>query len=180
MNLRKTTVAFALLMILVSSCSHSKRIARKSNQPTSAERVVGQANVQRKYAQILGVSDQEIMNIPLYQFVDRWYGVPYKFGGTTTNGIDCSGFTGALYKEVYGKSLPRSTVLIEQQATRVSGKTLEEGNLLFFDIEGKKNAHIGVYLQNGKFVHASSSKGVIISELSNPFYKKAYAWAGKI
>lgn len=115
----------------------------------------------------------------LYRFVETWTGTPYRYGGTNQSGVDCSGFTGALYREVYKKTIPRTTKDISKGAKRVSTAHLKEGDIVFFDINGKKSSHIGVYLQNKHFVHASSSKGVIISHLDNPYYQKAFSHGGR-
>jgi cell wall-associated NlpC family hydrolase len=87
---------------------------------------------------------------------------------------------GAVYRDVYRQDIPRTTSELNKASKSVSQKQLKEGDLVFFDIDGKKNAHVGVYLINNKFVHASSSKGVIVSDLMNPYYKKAFARGGKL
>jgi hypothetical protein len=133
-----------------------------------------------KYAEKLQVPKSNVKNIALYEFIDKWYGTKYKYGGLSTSGVDCSGFCNILYKEVYKKQLPRSTKDIAKQLKKVNKVKLAEGNLVFFNIEGKKNTHVGVYLMNNKFVHASTSKGVIISSLENPYYKKTYNKGGII
>ena len=160
-----------------TSCKSSKRTSRK---PATRQETFSSRGIQEKYGSILGVSPSAIRNVALYQFIDDWYGTPYHYGGTTSAGVDCSGFVGNLYREVYRKNIPRTTSLIEKESSRVSKSNLKEGNLVIFDIEGKKSAHIGGYLQNGHFVHASSSKGVIISQLSNPYYEKNFSRGGKL
>lgn len=136
--------------------------------------------VQTKYAEILKVTPKEIDNLPLYQFIDQWIGVKYKFGGTTTEGVDCSGFANILYKEVYKTVLPRSSQDIAKELKPISKTNLSEGNILIFDIENKKNSHVGIYLKNNKFVHSSTSNGVIISSLEHPYYQKAFSKAGQL
>lgn len=131
-----------------------------------------------KYADLLQVPSDSIKNNTLYKFIDDWYGVKYQFGGQTKDGVDCSGFCNVLFKEVYKKQLPRTTKEIAKTIKKVNKENLTEGNLVFFNIKGKKNAHVGVYLQNQKFVHASTSKGVLISSLNNPYYIKAYNKGG--
>ena len=118
-------------------------------------------------------------NTKLYSFVNSWEGTPYKFGGMSKSGTDCSGFSNVLYKEVYGKKLPRTTKDIYGSCRKLGKGDLKEGDLVFFDIQGKKKSHMGVYLQNNRFVHASSSKGVVISDLNNPYYKKYFAGGGR-
>lgn len=159
-------------IIGVLSCNPQKKAQKKEEAHNKV--------IQEKYADMLNVSKSDIKNVKLYAFIDEWTGVPYKYGGLSKKGVDCSGFCNLLYQEVYHRELPRSTKDIEKQLNKVKKSKLEEGHLVFFNIEGKKNAHVGVYLQNNKFVHASTSKGVIISSLENPYYKKAYNKGGKI
>ena len=133
-----------------------------------------------KYAIVLGVSKSKITNIRLYSFIDDWSGTKYKYGGMSKSGVDCSGFCNVLYNDVYSKSLKRRVSDIVKDINKVSKNNLKEGDLVFFNISKKKNAHVGIYLTNNKFVHASTSKGVIISSLDNPYYKKAYNKGGHL
>ena len=132
----------------------------------------------KKYSEILQIPESEITSLDLYVFIDDWYGTKYKYGGTSKAGVDCSGFTNVLYSNVYKKELKRRAVEIAEDINKVSKGKLKEGDLVFFNISKKKNSHVGVYLKNNKFVHASTSKGVIISSLENPYYQKAYNKGG--
>ena len=152
------------------SCSNTGKIS----QTRSGGKIV------EKYAGILGVPSSELGNQELYAFIDDWYGVKYRYGGMSKSGVDCSGFCNILYKQIYGKQLKRSTRDIEKSVKKIRKEKLEEGDLVFFNISGKKNSHVGVYLKNKKFVHASTSKGVIISSLENPYYVKAFSKGGRI
>ena len=153
-----------------------KKISTNSNRDKSAN----YADLSAKYASMLNVPKSSISNKVLYQFIDDWYGTPYQYGGQTLDGVDCSGFVGNLFREVYNKNVPRTTILIEEKALPIPKSKLDEGNLVIFDIDGKKSSHIGVYLQNGHFAHASSSKGVIISDLSSNYYTKHFSKAAKL
>ncbi len=133
-----------------------------------------------KYAGILQTQKSDINNIKLYTFIDNWYGTKYKYGGMSRSGVDCSGFCNAMYSQVYKKQIRRTTSELSKDINKTSKRKLKEGDLVFFNISRKKNSHVGVYLKNNKFVHASSSKGVIISSLDNPYYKKAYNKGGKL
>jgi len=134
----------------------------------------------KKYAQILNVEDSTLTNTKLYAFIDNWYGTKYKYGGLTKKGIDCSGFANVLYNEVYQKILPRSSYDIVNVIDVVEKEQLKEGDLVFFNIGKNKNSHVGIYLVNHYFVHASTSSGVIISSLDNPYYVKAYSKGGSV
>ena len=152
--------------------SKNDRLEKRANIETSSR-------LQEKYAKILEVPAESIQNIKLYRFIDDWYGVPYKYGGQSKAGVDCSGFINTLFIDVYDKKVPRTTSQIAKESKSISKTKMQEGDIVIFDIQGKKHSHAGVYLKNGKFVHASSSKGVIISNLNSSYYQKAFGKAGR-
>ena len=161
----------------LGACSKSRKTTSRSNEVSTRKT---ETSIKAKYAATLGVSPADIDNERLYVFIDQWMGTPYKYGGTGTSGVDCSGFVGAVYQGVYQKSIPRTTGQLDQQAKNISKSQLKEGDLVFFDINGKKSSHVGIYLLNDRFVHASTSKGVVISDLNNPYYQKAFAKGGRL
>ncbi|MDL2212597.1 NlpC/P60 family protein [Bacteroides sp. OttesenSCG-928-D19] len=118
----------------------------------------------------------------LYVESANWLGVPYRPGGTSKQGADCSGLTMQIYKTVYKKKLKRSTEEQMKQSSQVSRSKLKEGDLVFFSSNQskKKVAHVGIYLKDGRFIHASSSRGVIVSKLNEPYYRKHWMRGGRI
>ena len=96
-------------------------------------------------------------------------GTKYVYGGTTPRGFDCSGFIGYVYKKV-GVSLPRTSTAMYSTGTSISKKNLQAGDLVFFNTSGKGVSHVGIYMGNGKFVHSSSSIGVSIAKINDPYY----------
>jgi lipoprotein Spr len=117
----------------------------------------------------------------LYGFIQEWYGTPYRMGGTTKKAIDCSAFTRQLFSDVYGSNLDRTAALQFMMTKRIFDKDeLKEGDLIFFSIKTKRISHVGVYLGDGKFVHASSSRGVIISDIDQAYWSRYYAGAGRL
>jgi cell wall-associated NlpC family hydrolase len=178
MNQRFGLLLFlAVLMLFISSC-HSNR--RSTKQKTSESSEANVDDVITTYSQRLGVAPSALKNRALYHFVEAWEGVPYKYGGVSETGVDCSGFVGILYRQVYQQNLPRTAAEMSLKSKAVKRDQLEEGDLVFFDIEGKKTSHVGVYLQNGMFIHASTSRGVIISSLSLAYYDKAFSHGGRV
>ena len=137
-------------------------------------------NIEEKYSHLLGVSKGNISDRKFYAFIDEWYGTCYQYGGKTKKGIDCSGFTIILYKEVFGKELSGTSSSIYNQCKKVSKEELKEGDLVFFKIESKDISHIGIYLQNNKFVHATTKAGIIINDLGEDYYKKYFTGGGRI
>ena len=163
-------ISLVILFIVLSACGGGKKVA--DNKPDDS--------LMNKYASIVGVPKSEIKNTRLYSFIDDWYGTKYKYGGISKSGVDCSGFCNILYNDVYNKTLKRRASDIAKDISKVNKKNLKEGDLVFFNISNKKNSHVGVYLSNNKFVHASTSKGVLISSLENPYYKKTYNKGGNL
>jgi len=140
--------------------------------------------LQEKYAPFLNVQPEEIQNLRLYHFIDNWLYTPYKWGGTNKEGIDCSAFMQLLLKEVYNISIPRTSItqFFDQWVDLFDSKRyLSEGDLVFFrTMEDKVVSHVGLYLGNRKFVNASSSKGVIIANLDDPYWKTKFVAAGRV
>lgn len=135
-----------------------------------------------KYAGILGVVPQAIKNFSLYCFIDEWYGVRYRLGGTSKTGIDCSAFVQRLYEDVFGVNLVRTALQQFKNCHMVFDMdSLKEGDLVFFHTNRRKRiSHVGIYLRNNYFVHASSSQGVMISSLNDDYWSRYYAGAGSI
>lgn len=106
----------------------------------------------------------------------QWQGVPYQWGGLTHKGVDCSGFVHITYLQALGQNVPRSTQLQMQQGTKVKASELSAGDLVFFKTSAK-DRHVGIYLENKEFLHASTSQGVTVSRLDNPYWQSAYLFA---
>jgi len=109
----------------------------------------------------------------LYAVYKEWKGTNYKYGGLSLSGVDCSGFVLNIYKKVYNIKLPRTTSDQVKLGRIVYLYELKTGDLLFFKT-GWNVRHVGIYLENGKFMHASSNKGVTISSINEPYWKGNY------
>ncbi len=134
--------------------------------------------IQFKYAQLLDIEIESIVNFTLFQFVEDWWSTSYRYGGTGKNGIDCSALTGLLFSTVYGVSLPRTAREQYSKSKKIKRQNLTEGDLVFFNTRGGVS-HVGVYLTNDYFVHASTSNGVTISSLNDAYYSKRYIGGGR-
>lgn len=134
-----------------------------------------------KYSTMMGLFPKEMTNYILYQFIDDWYGVRYRYGGTDKSGIDCSAFVQRLYEQVYNTEVVR-TARNQFHSCRMVWDLdkLQEGDLVFFKTRGKHISHVGIYLYNNYFVHASSSSGVMISNLADSYWQRKFAGAGKM
>lgn len=123
--------------------------------------------------------DSALLRGHLYQHYQLWKGAPYRMGGMTTRGIDCSGFVLITFKALLDLSLPRT---VDEQSTLGSGVTagdLRSGDLVFFKI-GTATRHVGIYLDQGRFMHASTRRGVMISGLADGYWRQRFWQARRI
>ena len=134
--------------------------------------------IQFKYSLLMDMEVEEIKNIGLFTAIDEWFGTRYKLGGSTKNGIDCSALMQTLFSSFYGSALPRTAKEQYYFTRRISRAELKEGDLVFFNTIGGIS-HVGMYLQNNKFLHASAN-GVAISDLYDGYYSKKFIGAGRI
>jgi hypothetical protein len=134
---------------------------------------------QFKYSILTDLPVESLSNSRLLEFLDDWYGTPYRYGGSTKKGIDCSAFTSLLLTTVYGLAAPRSSREQYAACMKIRRSDLTQGDLIFFNTRGHIS-HVGVYIGNNKFVHASTSSGVMISDLAEDYFKKRYAGSGRL
>ncbi|HPG10370.1 MAG TPA: NlpC/P60 family protein [Chitinophagaceae bacterium] len=137
-------------------------------------------NTQLKYAVLLDTEVESLPDQTLLEAVDEWYGVRYRRGGNTKSGVDCSGFTVAVYAAAFGLSIPRVSREQYRTSRKISTTELQEGDLVFFNTNGRGVSHVGVYLGNNKFIHASVSRGVMVNDLFENYYLKRFVGAGRI
>lgn len=183
-------ISTGILCLLLLACSSSKKTPAKDEvvrivaPPAVAKGPEPLQAIQVKYGKLLGIAPDSIRNLRLYQFIDEWMGTPYKWGGTTKKGIDCSAFMQRLLLDVYGLNIPRTSEqqFFDQLTDRFKMKKYAfEGDLVFFrTMKGKYISHVGLYLTNNMFVNSSSSGGVSIASLNNPYWKSKYVAAGRI
>ena len=162
---RTISYPFAMLLTMAlffTACSSKRYVPSTTKAAKAAEAM---ANLRNKQ---------------LYKYINEWSGVRYRLGGLDKRGIDCSGFTYLVQKEIYGKDLPRRSV---DQASVIKEKNLnqlKEGDLIFFSFGGREIDHVGIYLNGDSFVHASPSRGIIVEDLSLPAFQRAIVKAGPI
>ncbi|HEY9199951.1 MAG TPA: NlpC/P60 family protein [Gammaproteobacteria bacterium] len=155
MKLKALIVMAALITITACSKHHTRAVDFKSSSDTSP--------VVHK----------------LHQHYSQWQGVRYKEGGMTKDGVDCSGYVFLTYKNKFNKNIPRSTELLSRYGKEIQPGQIMPGDLVFFKT-GWKTRHVGIYINDGKFMHASSSRGVMISNLNNPYWSDAFWMARKM
>ncbi|HMB89371.1 MAG TPA: NlpC/P60 family protein, partial [Rhodothermales bacterium] len=106
-----------------------------------------------------------------------WRGTPYRYGGTTRDGIDCSAFVQVVYGDVFGIDLPRATAQQVHEGEMINHRDLRPGDLVFFKTR-PRTRHVGIYLGEGEFAHASTSQGVMISHLSESYWRTRF-WTSR-
>ena len=171
MKFIKTIFVF-LLVIFLFAC-HTKKPATG----------ISKQNISKKkeyYSRKFGVSLDRESNLKLYAAVDSWMGVKYKYASCTKSGIDCSCLVNALYKEAYSCNTPRDTKALYEAVKKIDKDNLREGDLVFFKMKAGKIDHVGIYLSNNKFVHASTKQGVMISSLEEEHFRKNFKTGGKL
>jgi cell wall-associated NlpC family hydrolase len=126
-----------------------------------------------------GLSDPAYARSALYEQYQEWQGVPYRTGGESRRGVDCSAFMQLTFREQFAMQLPRDTDSQAHIGRAISSRQLRPGDLVFFNI-GRSTRHVGVMVEKNKFLHASSSKGVMISDLNQPYWQRYYWQARRL
>lgn len=168
----KRYVSYIVALIGLAACLSSCRTAA----PRLDYKALAKASIR------MGMDIDKEDNHKLYIVSSGWLGVPYRAGGNSKHGTDCSGLVSQLYMSVYNIRLARNTVGQLKESNRVSRRNLREGDLVFFTsrTSRKRVAHVGIYLKQGKFIHASTSQGVIISSLNEKYYTQHWLCGGRV
>lgn len=157
-----------VMTVLLSGCG-SQRTATKAglNHATVPKHVPVSTSMSQPTRKLLGE-------------IDGWLGVPYKYAGEDKNGVDCSALMMNVYNSALGIKLPRNSAKQQEYCSKVSKSDLAPGDLVFFSNSSGRVNHVGMYVGSGNIVHASSSRGVIISSLAENYYVKNFHSAGRV
>lgn len=162
----KNYILIIAITFFVSGCSISSFNETKK-EPKRIKLISGSMEKEIKEKDLDPLSE-----ILLAQY-EEWKGVKYRYGGNSKRGIDCSAFIQRTFKEKLNKKMPRTTYYQAKLGKKVSKKEAKVGDLVFFKT-GKNSRHVGIYLEDKKFIHVSQKKGVIISTLDNPYFKRHF------
>jgi len=174
--MKKITIVIALFFSVLAVQAQTKISPIQTDETTPDD----QASLAKDYlSQIMGVALSATSNMKLFHFVYDWIGTPYRFGGSSRRGIDCSAFTKELYSQVFNMDIERSSRDIFSMVSPVRKDDLQEGDLVFFKIHSRRISHVGIYLGNNRFAHASS-RGVAISSLDDAYYKRYFYRGGRM
>lgn len=164
MNKGVFTIFIAVLYAALAACSTTPDHSRTVHHPA--------------FSFVPNRHHSVVQNRLLQQY-QSWRGTPYKLGGLSRRGIDCSGFVYITYRRVFGVKVPRTTRRLAYTGNEVRRSQLEPGDLLIFKT-GFKQRHVGIYVGKGYFVHASTSAGVTISNLHTRYWSRAYREARRV
>ena len=168
----KQSFSYIIVLLGLMSCLSSCH----TSAPRLDYKALAQASVR------LGMDIELTDNHKLYVNAAEWIGTPYRVGGDSRHGTDCSGLVYQLYKKTYRMRLSRSTDGQLKESNKIARRNLREGDLVFFTSRSsrKKVAHVGIYLKDGKFIHASTSQGVIVSSLKEKYYTQHWLCGGRV
>ncbi len=169
---RIIVVCFSLILGL-SSCHTVRRAADESRRDIAPE-----FNIY--HSDKLGYRLVGTENPLLIREVSSWMGVPHRYGGMNRSGADCSGFVWNVYMNTFEIRLPRSTEGMSGAVRKIRKRRLREGDLVFFRTMGRKTSHVGIFLSDNKFIHASTSRGVVVNDLNEPYYAKRFVYGGRV
>lgn len=186
------TCLFALLSVLcfyMTGCGISKR--------ATVQEHTEEISTPQKSSEVDRKTDQSIPTIPMAMDVSsklenitsikkqlqnahqEWQGTPYRYGGETSNGIDCSAFTQQVFRDFFDKDLPRNTRSQLHEGTGIRRNSIKTGDLIFFKT-GRRSLHVGIFMGNGDFLHASVSSGVMISNIGEQYWAMRYLGARRV
>ena len=175
--MKKVTIVIVLFFsVIATTQAQTKSVPNQETEKAADE---DKSLIKDYFSQIMGVALSTTSNVKLFQFVYDWIGTPYRFGGSSKNGVDCSAFTKELYSKVFNMDIKRSSRDIFTMVSPVKKEDLKEGDIVFFKIHSRNITHVGVYLGNNRFVQ-SANGGVKISNLDDDYYSHYFFKGGRL
>ncbi|MDO4697688.1 MAG: NlpC/P60 family protein [Pasteurellaceae bacterium] len=166
-NKKNTTLLAGIFSILVLTACHSP--------PSPTSRAIKSQHSSQVLANSIAVIAQ------LNEYQQNWKGTRYLLGGTSRKGIDCSAFMQVTFHDLFGIKLPRTTVEQAKIGKKVPKNAIKTGDLVFFKTgRGPNGKHVGIYVDNGQFLHASTKGGVIYSNIHSPYWAKTFWQARRL
>lgn len=167
----RTLLLFLSIIVLISACGISAcGPSVRKDDPKGPH---------KKHAKTIDLKKKSKVTKGLYSQHREWKGVKYRMGGLNKRGVDCSGFVYLTFRSKLGIKIPRTTKAQARLGKEVRKSKLKAGDLVFFKTS-RKVRHVGIYIEDGKFLHASTSRGVMISRLSNTYWRSKYWKARRV
>ncbi|WP_290089870.1 NlpC/P60 family protein [Paramuribaculum intestinale] len=182
MPVRLTLCLFvsALMVAGLSGCGSSRHVSAKRVSSVGAA-VSGKGSGASGASQRIDVSGSlPAETRSLLEEARRWMGTSYRYGGSTRSGVDCSGLTSQIFVNALQIKLPRSSAQQSEYCRRIDRSELMEGDLVFFRTGSKGVSHVGMYVGDGRIIHSSTSRGVIVSSLDESYYRRTYHSSGRV
>ena len=176
MNYRSSlkVLALATFSVILTACSSN------SDQNVKGP-IKAKAGIFKTNRVISNLDDQIMVIANLSEHQQEWQGTRFRIGGNSKSGVDCSGFMQITFRDLFGIDLPRMTVDQAKEGTKISKSELRTGDLVFFNTgRGPNGKHVGVYVKNGQFLHASTKGGVIYSDMDSPYWTKTFWQARRL
>lgn len=167
-----------LLCLLTAGCGPTRppEVVDESIHQQDADNLINEPSEQIAPRPVQHGETQDVPDVyaGLLAHFNEWQGVPYRLGGLSKKGIDCSGFTQLTFARLFDLSLPRTTDAQVNTGQEIPRKQLMTGDLVFFKTGWQRQKHVGIYLQDQVFLHASTSRGVMLSRMDNPYWQKNF------
>ena len=154
--------------------------AKENDRKPDSKEIEGVVSGTRDFRKEKNKAISPLDQSKMMRAISRYMGTPYAYGGSSVDGMDCSAYTMLVYKESIGKALPRSAHEQSKTGSDIRLQDLKFGDLVFFNTTGKSGSHVGIYLGDDLFAHASVTLGVTISSLESSYYKNRYEGARRI
>ena len=173
----KKSLLLLTFILLFSGCS--RQILYPNYPSTQDQNITSQESVTQPAEQTVQINEnQEKSNLDkLLAEYKQWKNTPYRYGSTGQAGTDCSGFVQAIYKETFHIDLPRDSSSQVLRGNSIETSSLKPGDLVFYRINSHLK-HVGIYIGNHKFMHSSTTLGVMISNMDLPYWQKRY-WTSR-
>ena len=184
----KQVLFLILTALTITSCSTKKHISEQNTNKAIHKEAKRKIEIKKQKNQLNSTSNRNTKNYKkkkasvkhkLEAHYNKYKAVPYKYGGTSIKGFDCSGFVQFTYKKVLNISLPRTTGLMLKEGKRIKKTQLRIGDLVLFRTS-KRYRHVGIFMGDNLFMHVSTKKGVMKSSLNNPYWLKHYLASRRI
>lgn len=172
-----------LAVILIAGCSApyvrfaSDDSGKEIKEERTEDNIVYETRIESvgSSEQNPAIDHKKMMNV-----INKWIGVPYKYGGKDESGFDCSGFTSYVYDKTFGIRVPPYSVDQYKMGRSVNDEEMKFGDLVFFNTTGRIPSHVGIYVGSQRFAHSSTQKGVVISSLNSNYYKRRFLGARRL
>jgi lipoprotein Spr/probable lipoprotein NlpC len=176
-----------LIGFTIASCSTKRHISKQNTNKATRKETKEKIEIKKQKNQLSSTSNRNKQNSKkktsvkhkLEAHYNKYKAVPYKYGGTSIKGFDCSGFVQFTYKKVLNIGLPRTTILMLKEGSGIKKTQLRIGDLVLFRTS-KRYRHVGIFMGNNLFMHVSTKKGLMKSSLNNPYWLKHYLTSRRI